>query len=472
MRLLRALLLCFAFLPAVAQAQVALAPLAIEHFVDNNGNACVGCKLFTYQAGTTIKQATYTDSGGGTQQTNPVIMNSRGEPENTFGNSTGIWLSTGVSYKFVFAPANDTDPPTNPFWTVDNIPGGFSNSIVYPNPTVVNDVVLWGDTTGSTFLDAGTKHWIVGNQTPSPGVAMKIDNLFEVSASYPLVDEAGIWPGANTYTFLGVSKEITSADITGTGPVPITAFFSYTNTTIAGADAVALMQDCVARVNSSHCWGGNQVTRSGGGAITVKLVGDEIDQEFIAGDMPTSDSGGLFINTFNGNLAGGNGPAIQLGGFSGVWTNGIGVAAVQGAGLFVANNYSGINSLVNTTSSAGFGQDAIIVGNGGSGASNGQAILFSGTSTSGAIAFEDGSNNFYIRNLIGNVQLDAETGHAVLLGVNGGAAAEVVAGASITSGNTTLYLAYNNGSLQALAPVSLGAADSGGTGYKLLRLPN
>ncbi len=90
-----------------------LSPLPIQHFVDNNGNALSGGQLFTYSAGTTTKIATYTDAGGGTANANPVVLNSRGE--------ANVWLTPATAYKFVLSPSTDTDPPTNPIWTVDNI---------------------------------------------------------------------------------------------------------------------------------------------------------------------------------------------------------------------------------------------------------------------------------------------------------------------------------------------------------------
>lgn len=43
---------------------------------------------------------------------------------------------------------------------------------------------------------------------------------------------------------------------------------------------------------------------------------------------------------------------------------------------------------------------------------------------------------------------------------------------SLFNGNTSLCLTYHNGSVQRLINVTLGAADSGGTGYKVLRVPN
>jgi len=93
-----------------------LAPLAIQQFFDNNGNPAVGFKLFTYAAGTTTKLATYIDSGGLTPNTNPIVLNFRGEAR--------IWIDPTLSYKFTLAPSTDTDPPGNPIWTVDNITAG------------------------------------------------------------------------------------------------------------------------------------------------------------------------------------------------------------------------------------------------------------------------------------------------------------------------------------------------------------
>jgi hypothetical protein len=86
-----------------------------------NGIPAVGAQLFTYAAGSTTKQATYTDATGLVAQTNPIVLNARGEPQNQAGNSVGIWLTQGLSYKFVLAPATDTDPPTAPIWTIDNV---------------------------------------------------------------------------------------------------------------------------------------------------------------------------------------------------------------------------------------------------------------------------------------------------------------------------------------------------------------
>lgn len=90
-----------------------LSPLPVQKFFDNNGSPLVGGLLFTYVAGTTTKIATYTDASGSTPNTNPIVLNFRGECQ--------LWVSPSLAYKFVLSPAGDTDPPGNPIWTVDNI---------------------------------------------------------------------------------------------------------------------------------------------------------------------------------------------------------------------------------------------------------------------------------------------------------------------------------------------------------------
>lgn len=105
----------------------ALTPDAKFHQDTATGAPYAGAKLFTYIAGTTTKQVTYTDSGAGTPNTNPVILD-------TLGNAN-VWLDASLSYKFVFSPPTDTDPPTAAIWTVDNIKasGGAAGGVTSVN---------------------------------------------------------------------------------------------------------------------------------------------------------------------------------------------------------------------------------------------------------------------------------------------------------------------------------------------------
>lgn len=97
-----------------------LSPTPVFKGWNNDGTPLAFGKLFTYIAGTTTKQASYTDYTQGTPNTNPVILNSRGE--------ANVWLDPTKTYKLVLAPSTDTDPPTQGIWTVDQINGSLSPS--------------------------------------------------------------------------------------------------------------------------------------------------------------------------------------------------------------------------------------------------------------------------------------------------------------------------------------------------------
>jgi len=66
-------------------------------FFDNSGVILSGGKLYTYAAGTTTPQATYTTSAGNVAHTNPIVLNSAGR----VASGGEIWLTDAVAYKFV-----------------------------------------------------------------------------------------------------------------------------------------------------------------------------------------------------------------------------------------------------------------------------------------------------------------------------------------------------------------------------------
>lgn len=83
-------------------------PLAApySYFADSNGAPLAGGKIYTYIAGTTTPQASYTDSTAITPLANPVILDSAGRAQ--------IWLSG--TYKIVVKDSLD-----NTISTTDNI---------------------------------------------------------------------------------------------------------------------------------------------------------------------------------------------------------------------------------------------------------------------------------------------------------------------------------------------------------------
>lgn len=104
-----------------------LAPDFEQQFFDNNGDPLSGGKVYSYEAGTTTPQATYTDSSGGTPNANPVILDSSGRAT--------IWLDVELSYKFVIKDSNDVTVKT-----VDSMIGLLTNNSV-PTEALQDDCV-------------------------------------------------------------------------------------------------------------------------------------------------------------------------------------------------------------------------------------------------------------------------------------------------------------------------------------------
>jgi hypothetical protein len=92
----------------------ALTPSPFMQFFTAAGVPLSGGKLYTYAAGTSTPLTTYTDYNGGTANTNPVVLDSRGE--------AAVWLDSSF-YKFILKDSTETL-----IWTADNISGGTSGS--------------------------------------------------------------------------------------------------------------------------------------------------------------------------------------------------------------------------------------------------------------------------------------------------------------------------------------------------------
>jgi hypothetical protein len=102
-------------------------------FFDNNGDPLSGGKVFTYAAGTTTPQATYTTNAGNVAHANPIVLDSAGRVP----SGGEIWLTDAVSYKFVLANSAGTT-----IATYDNITG--NGSVVLPLLAASNGSALIG----------------------------------------------------------------------------------------------------------------------------------------------------------------------------------------------------------------------------------------------------------------------------------------------------------------------------------------
>lgn len=150
--------------PSVFGQTGALAPNPKFVGLDNNGNPCSGCKLYTFTTGTTTPQATYTDSGLSVPNANPIIMDSAGRAT--------IYLSISVSYKFVFKTAADVT-----LWTVDPVTPTNTSAVSLGEYWIFGGISVSPVTTttypsGATFdkLHVGTSVLVVDSATIPTGV--------------------------------------------------------------------------------------------------------------------------------------------------------------------------------------------------------------------------------------------------------------------------------------------------------------
>lgn len=135
-----------------------LAPSPVQGFDDNDGNPLVGGLLFTYAAGTTTKQAVFTDSTGDTALPNPIVLNLRGEvASSATGASCGLWMDPSLAYKFVLAEPGSSDPPTSDIWTVDNV--------VSPQAAILAALAAYEATIGGVPIGAQMAY--VGTTAPN-----------------------------------------------------------------------------------------------------------------------------------------------------------------------------------------------------------------------------------------------------------------------------------------------------------------
>jgi len=226
-------------------ANLTLAPNPWFTGFDDDGNIVPGGLLFTYAAGTSTKKNTYTDVLGAVANTNPIELDDAGRVP------SGLFLLPS-SYKFILAPADDTDPPTNPIRTQDNIGA-------VPTTDIDNDVTgIAGEamTAGQgAYLSDGSGGLIAGRwylfdsdnvySSTAPEVAFVVTDVASAATgtfrlSGRVTGLSGLTPGANYYVsatpgaitvtappnsrFVGQSDSITTLIAT---PNPPTGFGGY-----------------------------------------------------------------------------------------------------------------------------------------------------------------------------------------------------------------------------------------------------
>jgi parallel beta-helix repeat protein len=161
-----------------------------QQFFDNNGNVLSGGKLWSYAAGTTTPQATYTSASGATAHTNPIVLDSAGRV------ATGeIWLTAGQNYKFVLMTSVNVTLAT---W--DNITGINGTGITSNASNVEYDPPFTGAVTSGYTVEDKLRQVISvldfipdGTNTSTTDCAAFIQAAVTAAASKSLYIPAGTY---------------------------------------------------------------------------------------------------------------------------------------------------------------------------------------------------------------------------------------------------------------------------------------
>lgn len=115
---------------------VSTMPFIKPHFHNNAGSPANGYKLYTYDSTTNDAIPLYKDPAGTIEYSNPILLNSRGEPD-----GMGLYLDNTKVYKMVLNTENDS-----PVWTTNGVVGVNGNGsgsvpvISLPGMTVYGNV--------------------------------------------------------------------------------------------------------------------------------------------------------------------------------------------------------------------------------------------------------------------------------------------------------------------------------------------
>ena len=217
-------------------------------FLDNSGAPLTNGCLYVYQAGTSTQAASFVDSTGTTQNTNPVCFGS--------GGRASIWVSTGAFFKYVLCLTNDGPACAagDTLFSVDQVPGGssaggggggspfvgiFVSSSASPATTGIvqlatADTICWRNQSGSTNLciskDANDILSWAGSsiklpEVPAPACTAGFEYLWADNTAHAL-RECG--NGAAAVTIAWIGNDI------GTGSTVTRLHFGSTPTPLSG----------------------------------------------------------------------------------------------------------------------------------------------------------------------------------------------------------------------------------------------
>lgn len=237
-------------------------------FYDNNNNPLAGGFLYTYAAGTTTPAPTYTDATAVTQNSNPIILNARGE--------ASVWMPATQAYKMILEDAFG-----NLIWTVDQI--------IAPAPVAVGNMTDELGSDGHPGFKTGTDF------TPGVTTSLTLSQNYGTASNLWVAFDAAE-QGADTLSLSGTT-------LTFSAPIPagITKVFVKGGTALSiGTPGPGTITDAAVAANAGIQSSKLSFTGVGAGSVarTVQVkLGDFLSvKDFGAvGDGVTDDT--LALNT-------------------------------------------------------------------------------------------------------------------------------------------------------------------------------
>jgi hypothetical protein len=167
---------------------------------NDNGDPLAGGKIYTYAAGTTTPAATYTNASGSIAHSNPIVLDGAGRVP------TGeIWLTDGISYKFVVE-----DAASNLIGTYDNLTGINSNFVNFSNQQEIQTA-----TAGQTVFTLTTTQYQPG--TNSLTVFVDGVNQYGPGAQYAYVETDSTTVTFTNGLHVGAEVKFTTSQLNSSG---------------------------------------------------------------------------------------------------------------------------------------------------------------------------------------------------------------------------------------------------------------
>lgn len=252
-----------------------LAPVIRQRYFDSNGNPLAGGKLYTYQAGTSTPQATYTDEAGGAPNTNPVILDASGE--------ASVWLDPELSYKFVLKDSSDVTQ-----WSEDNVAG-----LVAPGAVITDSIADGAVTSDKLAAESVTSGKIKADASVDANRPVTTNTIRDLAVTSGKLAE-----GAVTSTKLGTGAVGTTSLADGSVSQAKLSSRTTGTTVAAGGVAISASSGNFSTTSTGDVTNLSVTITTTGRPVRVMLIADGSANTGLVGASRTSSSADEVIHLY------------------------------------------------------------------------------------------------------------------------------------------------------------------------------